>query len=285
MKKVVLMVAYLIVFLPVIGQVIMENSHDFPVRIVTPEGQHTLNPKGRYRTTLLSPNKENTYTLHWAGNSKEFTEDIGESLIIDVNRNSHTPIVHESRDHISSPVSISTRTGESRVIKNSADRRFQVISSEFPGLKGLSLAPGQESDSVRLPQGLMHLSLLVDLDADSVSTGRRYMQQVFTQIVAQNQKLIEITNNHLYVAFAGREKVRFIFQNTTPYDLVGAGGGVLGVTIPAGGMSRKRLEYNDGFLNATWQYLNEEGVIRQFTPVYTLTFLRRRVEVSIQQMK
>jgi hypothetical protein len=280
MKKYVIFVVFFVTWQFVTAQVIIENSHNFPVEIRTNNGKFQMSPNGRYKTTLLNCNAKNTYHLNWHGGKKSFTEKVAETLIIDVNREPASPAVSESNVVARSPDRRPTNTGqgELRVIKNSSGRRCQVISSEH-GLEGLSLAPGQESDSVMISQGLIHLSLLVDLDADSVTTGRRYMQQVFTQIIAQDQKAVEITDNHLYVAFAGREKVVFVFHNTTPYDVVGVGGNVLGHVIAKGQSSRRRLEANDGFMNATWQYIDKNGIIRQAISIYVLAEKRMRVEI------
>lgn len=281
MKKIVIFCFSIFIALSSFGQVIVKNSHNFSVEVKVGRKSFILPAQGRASTSLLSPNGENIYTVIWHENSqksKTFTEHIGENLLIDVNREPEQRESSKTVPRVSSRSPVSRFNGELRVIKNASDRRFQVVSSDY-GLDDLSLAPDQSSDSVYIPQGLMHLTLLVDLDADSVSTGRRYMQQVFTQIVAQDQKVIEITDNHLYVAFAGREKVVFVFHNTTEYDVVGVGGNVLGHVIASGKQSRRRLEANDGFMNATWQYIDNNNILRQAISIYVLAEKRMRVEI------
>lgn len=283
MKKVVIFCFSIFIALSSFGQVIVKNSHNFSIEVKVGRKSFILPAQGRASTTLLSSNRENIYSVIWHENgkkSKTFTEHIGENLLIDVNRE---PVVEQRESsktvpRVSTQGFISRPDGQLRVIKNASDRRFQVISSDY-GLDDLSLAPDQRSDSVYIPQGLIHLTLLVDLDADSLSTGRRYMQQVFTQIVAHDQKEVEITDNHLYVAFAGREKVVFVFHNTTEYDVVGVGGSVLGHVIASGKQSRRRLEADEGFMNATWQYIDNNGVLRQAISIYVLAEKRMRVEI------
>ncbi len=281
MKKIVVVVFLFFIALTAVGQVIVENSHNFPVEVIVGKKSFILPGSGRASTTLFSPNRENTYKVSWydglSKKSRLFTENVKNVLVIDVNRG---PITKEVK--ISSIAetrqTLSQGKSELRVIKNASDRRFQVISKSY-GLEGLSLAPEQESDSVLIPQGLIALTLLVDLDADSISTGRRYMQQVFTQIVTQDQEIIRVTDNHLHVAFAGREKVRFVFHNKTGHDVVGVGGSVLGQVIASGKLSRRTLEANDGFMNATWQFIDNKGVLRQAMSIYVLAEKRMRVEI------
>ncbi len=146
------------------------------------------------------------------------------------------------------------------VIKNESSRTLWIREGR---LEGLVLNPGQASDTISVPLGMLELTMLADLDEYGNSTGRNYMQKVVTGLIAKEQESFAITETHLNIpSMSGT--ATFIFNNQTGYDLVGVGSVALGLVIKANSrMSQRRVEVNEGFINTSWQYYDHEGALRQ----------------------
>ncbi len=230
-----------------------------------------LLPGATVRTNLLPANGDKEITMSWTEggrnhrsrqtvNIKDGTLLITEALLANQNRRTETPPppppVTNSFVSARTPAnSYSTRLA----IVNQSSHRWLIREGNFTGL---ALKPGQSSDSLNVPLGLMQLILLVDLDRDSLSSGRNYIQQVVTGIVVKEQSKFVVADTHLHIPLTGG-RATFIFFNETRYELVGVGSAALGNVIGAKKRMRKKILVNEGFINTAWQYIDEQGNKRQ----------------------
>lgn len=146
----------------------------------------------------------------------------------------------------------SSNNSVSLVVENASSHRFTVLTANSP-FSGISLAPGDSSRIINVATTLHQFTILVDMDNDSISTGRNFAQAVIKAIVVNNQKRLIIRNDNIDMSSSGVQYVRLISQ--FDFKLVFVSG------IPRGDAMKKRskkYEFNLGFNSISVQF-NKHG--------------------------
>lgn len=146
-------------------------------------------------------------------------------------------------------------------LTNSSDFKFVVLNGPFAGL---ALAPGQSStNSISTPTGLLEMTLKHDVQQESSSSqnkvahGRSYRQSVFSGIVVENQKKLEIKNENL--TFFEGKAVRTMALSMIPYKIVFTAGPWKGQALNNRGYTTKS-ELSEGFNSFSIQYVGTDGL-------------------------
>jgi len=164
------------------------------------------------------------------------------------------PIVKEV---IEQPVNVRTTNLE---LTNSSNFKFVVLNGPFAGM---ALAPGQSSTKpVSTPTGLLEMTLKHDVQqenaADSkISHGRAYRQSVYSGIVVEDQKKLEIKNENL--TFFEGKTVRTMAMSLIPYKIVFTAGNWKGQALSNRSYTTK-AELSEGFNSFSIQYVGTDGL-------------------------
>lgn len=136
-------------------------------------------------------------------------------------------------------------------VVDSSKYRFYVMakSGYYPKI---SLEPGQMSDSIPMPLGLNHMTIMVDMDT-ARSTGRNFAQTVVKFILVADQKYVVVTDSNI-VKLVG-EDVKINLRSGFPYKIVFVNKDLVGKSLKPGG-KLKKINLSYGFNTFSIQYLD-----------------------------
>jgi hypothetical protein len=248
-----------------LAQAMITNRTNYNLAITVGNQSFILSPGGVSKTRLFPKNGDVQFELSWEEGRKSKSIKVSEEVengSFTINENHLRKIESPKREReevvlqpSNSQIGFSTKLA----ITNQSSHTILIIDGK---LNGLALKPGQSSDSINFNLGLVDFSLLVDLDKDTISSGRNFAQKVVVGIIAKDQKSFLITDHNLFVTVLGGV-TQFIFENKTSKDLVGSGGTASGKVIKAHKALRDEVSANEGFVATTWHYFDDRGIKKQ----------------------
>jgi len=173
------------------------------------------------------------------------------------------PPVKENQEIVYEPKNVRTT---SMVLKNSADFKFVALNGPFAGL---ALAPGQSStEAVSVSTGILEMTLKHDVQQETTSDtngrndgkiphGRSYRQSVYSSIVVEGQKELEIKNENL--TFFEGKTVRTMALSMIPVKIVFTAGPWKGQALNTRGYTSK-ADLSEGFNSFSIQYVGVDGL-------------------------
>lgn len=222
----------------------------------------------RYIASFTKNVKQGQFTI----SNKDLTGENPENDALTLTHDAPAPLVKDVPEY-QEPAPKSIRTTNA-VIKNSSDFRVVALDGIFAGL---ALAPGQEStDSVAVPTGQFEATFKHDTQQESstnttpavvntrntrndakIAHGRSYRQSVYSGIVVQGQKVLEIKNENL--TFIEGKTIRTMAKSAIPYKIVFTAGPWKGQALNNFEYSAK-AEVSEGFNSFSIQYVGTDGL-------------------------
>ncbi len=148
-------------------------------------------------------------------------------------------------------------------LTNSSDFKFVVLNGPFAGM---ALAPGQSSiKPVSTPTGLLEMTLKHDVQPENTNPqnsgktahGRSYRQSVYSGIIVEDQKKLEIKNENL--TFFEGKLVRTMAMSLIPQKIVFTAGPWKGQALTNRSYTSK-ADLSEGFNSFSIQYVGSDGL-------------------------